>query len=155
MLLACLHGLRYFAKNLRVVMPYLLLAVVVIISYETEGSCANTVCPPRICIILATKPCFTHIFFPYEDFSFCSFRAIQSIFPIGSYSHSACASFDIQRVPKKRGTSSDYELGIGTAPTNIWVGYFRFDEYGGGDIGEASPTAIFVGHVLTVRQSGD
>jgi Family of unknown function (DUF5991) len=38
---------------------------------------------------------------------------------------------------------------------NVWVGYFRFDEYGGGDIGEENPTAIFVGHTLTVRQSID
>ncbi len=64
-------------------------------------------------------------------------------------------SFTASGCRKKRGASTDYELGIGTAPTNVWVGYFRFDEYGGGDIGEANPTAIFVGHVLTVRQAGD
>jgi hypothetical protein len=40
-------------------------------------------------------------------------------------------------------------------PQNVWVGYFRFDEYGGGDIGEENPTAIFVGHTLTVRQTAD
>ncbi|MFY7997050.1 MAG: DUF5991 domain-containing protein [Candidatus Kapaibacteriota bacterium] len=56
---------------------------------------------------------------------------------------------------KKRGSGSEYELGISTPTNNVWVGYFRFDEYGGGDIGEANPTAVFVGHVLTVRQSGD
>jgi hypothetical protein len=56
---------------------------------------------------------------------------------------------------KKRSTSGEYDFGTATPTNNIWVGYFRFDEYGGGDIGEANPTAVFVGHVLTVRQSGD
>ncbi|MCS6808259.1 MAG: DUF5991 domain-containing protein [Bacteroidota bacterium] len=63
--------------------------------------------------------------------------------------------FTVSGCRKKRGSQSNYELGIGTAPTSVWVGYFRFDEYGGGDIGEANPTAVFVGHLLTVRQSGD
>jgi hypothetical protein len=42
-----------------------------------------------------------------------------------------------------------------TPVQNVWVGYFHFDEYGGGDIGESNPTPIFVAHVLTVRAVGD
>ncbi len=64
-------------------------------------------------------------------------------------------SITLESCQKKRGSASGYEIGTSVSVNNIWVGYFRFDEYGGGDIGEANPTAIFVGHVLTVRQSGD
>ncbi|MBL7990812.1 MAG: hypothetical protein JNN25_05195 [Candidatus Kapabacteria bacterium] len=63
--------------------------------------------------------------------------------------------FALEGCRKKRGATGEYEFGTSTPAQNIWVGYFHFDEYGGGDIGEANPTAIFVGHVLTVRQSGD
>lgn len=51
---------------------------------------------------------------------------------------------------KKKGTDL---FTFEAPPSNVWVGYFRFDEYGGGDIGEENPTAIFVGHTLTVRQT--
>lgn len=53
---------------------------------------------------------------------------------------------------KKRSSSADI-FSFDAPPSNVWVGYFRFDEYGSGDVGEEIPTAIFVGHTLTVRQT--
>lgn len=52
---------------------------------------------------------------------------------------------------RKNGSSTDLFV-FSPPPSNVWVGYFRFDEYGGGDVGEDYPTAVFVGHTLTVRQ---
>ena len=63
--------------------------------------------------------------------------------------------FAFEGCRKKVGSTGEYEFGTSTTAQNIWLDIFNFDEYGGGDIGEANPTAIFVGHVLTVRQSGD
>jgi hypothetical protein len=54
---------------------------------------------------------------------------------------------------RKRGSSSTDLFTFSPPPSNVWVGYFRFDEYGGGDIGEDSPTAVFVSHTLTIRQT--
>jgi hypothetical protein len=56
---------------------------------------------------------------------------------------------------KKRGSPETVLPFDPTPVQNVWVGYFNFDEYGGGDIGESNPTPIFVGHILTVRALGD
>ncbi len=60
--------------------------------------------------------------------------------------------FTLDGCRRKKRSSTDI-FSFDPPPSNVWVGYFRFDEYAGGDIGEETPTAIFVGHTLTIRQT--